>query len=487
MEDNKEVFEKRIGTTLRNKWTLERLLGVGGMASVYVAVHKIGRREAIKILHPDAARSNEMRARFEQEAHAANRLGHPGVVEIRDIDTTEDGSPFLVMELLEGEPLSERAQRLGSIPIDEILKIVDELLDVLAVAHAQGIIHRDIKLDNLFVCSDGRLKVLDFGIAHMRLGASTSPRTRFGAKLGTAPYMPPEQVKGLPIDGRADLFAVGATMFRLIAKRRIHEAKSESELLMLMATTPAPPLASVAPGTPREVCLIVDRALAFDKARRYPDALTMQDDVRAVRRGEPPRYAETRLAEGDAPDHNPEELGAVAPELADRPTVIPSRPIAASAPQSSAIVGSNGAGSLASPTAITLPDTPPSRVARTLVMEGPRNGAPSMAAIQDHQSVPDGFRSPSSSSPAPSPIPASYPAISAHQSAPPSLPFAGHASHTTVPDTAPMKPMSRATSIIAIVALLVLAVAGAGLGWTLRGEADGARPSAPPDAPPRGR
>src|SRR5689334_18254340 len=111
--DDKEVCEKRLGTTLRNKWTLEKLLGVGGMAAVYVGVHKIGRREAIKILHPDAARSNDMRARFEQEAYAVNQLGHQGAVEIRDIDTTEDGAPFLVMELLEGEPLSERWQRLG--------------------------------------------------------------------------------------------------------------------------------------------------------------------------------------------------------------------------------------------------------------------------------------------------------------------------------------------------------------------------------------
>jgi serine/threonine-protein kinase len=485
MEDNKEVFEKRIGSTLRNKWTLERLLGVGGMASVYVAVHKIGRREAIKILHPDAARSNEMRARFEQEAHAVNRLGHPGVVEIRDIDTTEDGSPFLVMELLEGEPLSERAHRLGSIEVNEILRLVDELLDVLAVAHAQGIVHRDIKLDNLFVCSDGRLKVLDFGIAHMRLGASTSPRTRFGAKLGTAPYMPPEQVKGLPIDGRADLFAVGATMFRLLAKRRIHEANGEAELLMRMATTPAPPLASVAPDTPREVCLIVDRALAFDKGRRYPDAATMQDDVRAVRRGEPPRYAEARLAEGDAPEQFPSEaLGVVAPELADRPTVVPP-PSSASPPSQAAAASSNGAasgaGSLASPTAITLPDTPPSRVARTLVMDG--SGAPSLATTEDHNPLPDGFGPPPSGSPVPLPRAASQSPVSLHArqtpqpGVAPSPRPAGHVTHTTVPETAPGKPMSRTMSIIAILALLVLTVAGAGLGWTLRGEA---QPSAPP-------
>jgi serine/threonine-protein kinase len=489
MEDNKEVFEKRIGTTLRNKWTLERLLGVGGMASVYVGVHKIGRREAIKILHPDAARSNEMRARFEQEAHAVNRLGHPGVVEIRDIDTTEDGSPFLVMELLEGEPLSDRAHRLGSLGMAELLRLIDELLDVLAVAHAQGIIHRDIKLDNLFVCADGRLKVLDFGIAHMRMGASTSPRTRFGAKLGTAPYMPPEQVKGLPIDGRADLFAVGATMFRLIAKRRIHEASSEPELLMLMATTPAPPLASVAPGAPREVCLIVDRALAFDKGKRYPDAQTMQDDVRAVRRGERPRYAEARLAEGDAPDLSPsEELAVVAPDLADRPTVVPVPPSAGSSASSAAAPGGGGAGipssngasgvagSLATPTAVTLPDTTSARVARTLIMEGPRSGAPSLPTTEDQRPLPSTFGPPPSGPYIP-PSPSQSPA----GSRPPSA-----GGNTTLPETAPMKRMSRTTSIIAILALLVLAVAGAGLGWTLRGEAGDLRPVTPaPSASPK--
>ncbi len=297
---DKELFEKRVGTTLRNKWTLERLLGAGGMAAVYVAAHKIGRREAIKILHPDAARSDEMRARFEQEALAANKLGHPGVVEIRDVDTTEDGSPFLVMELLEGEPLSERAKRLGHLELQELFRYMDELLDVLAAAHAQGIVHRDIKPDNIFICSDGRLKVLDFGIAHMRT-ASAVPKTRMGVILGTTTYMPPEQVKGMRVDGRADLFAVGATMFRLISKRRIHDAATETELTLVMATTPAPALESVVPGAPKDVCLVVDRALAFDMRRRYPDAQTMQNDVRALREGRRPPFALARWEAGDRP------------------------------------------------------------------------------------------------------------------------------------------------------------------------------------------
>ncbi len=286
----------RVGTTLCHKWTLEKLLGVGGMAAVYVANHKIGRREAIKILHREVAQQPDMLARFEQEAHAVNRFQHPGAVEIRDIDVAEDGSPFLVMELLSGESLGERVRRLGDLPLDEILRLTDELLDVLAAAHARGIIHRDIKLDNLFVQTDGRLKVLDFGIARIRDGVPLKMRTRAGATLGTAPYMPPEQIKGLEIDARADLFAVGATMFRLIAKRRIHEAKTETEMLLKMASLPAPPLLSVAPEAPPGVGQIVDRALRFDREQRYPDALTMQADVRAVRAGLPPPNAAPKLA-----------------------------------------------------------------------------------------------------------------------------------------------------------------------------------------------
>src|SRR5262245_12957188 len=216
--DVEDFAERRVGTTLRDKWRLEKLIGVGGMAAVYVGVHKIGRREGIKILHPAIARSKELRARFEQEAHVANRFKHPGAVEIRDVDVTEDGCPLLVMELLEGETISDKARR-GPVDLGDLLRWTDELLDVLAAAHAQGIIHRDIKLDNLFVTTEGRLKVLDFGIARVRDGAVTSWKTAMGATLGTAPYMPPEQVQGREIDGRADLFAVGATMFRLIARR----------------------------------------------------------------------------------------------------------------------------------------------------------------------------------------------------------------------------------------------------------------------------
>ncbi|XXY48224.1 serine/threonine-protein kinase [Sorangium sp. So ce269] len=337
---------RRVGTTIRNKWTLERLLGAGGMAAVYVGVHRIGRRDALKILHPQAAQSKEICDRFEREAQAANRFRHPGAVEIRDIDVAEDGAPFLVMELLEGESLAERERRLGGLPLAEVLRFAAQVLDTLGAAHAQGIIHRDIKPPNLYVVREDpgstplpglgpRIKVLDFGLARIRQDSSLQGElTRMGIVLGTTPYMPPEQAKGRDIDARADLFAVGATMFRLIAGRHVHEASTDFDLLLKMGKEPAPPLARRAPRTPRDVCLVVDRALAFDRDQRYPDARLMLDDVRALLRSEPPPYA-SRFAHALDPDaitlHG--QQSAAGADEEGGPATIPARPVSpASAP-----------------------------------------------------------------------------------------------------------------------------------------------------------
>jgi serine/threonine-protein kinase len=177
------------------------------------------------------------------------------------------------------------------------------VLDVLAAAHAQGIVHRDIKPDNLFITEDGRVKVLDFGLARLLDALPGDQRTRSGLALGTFPYMAPEQALGrrAEIDGRADLFSLGASAFRILARRRVHEAESEAELLIAMASKPAPPLASVTTGVPEGVCRVVDLALAFAKEARYPDARTMQGDVRALLAGEPPPYATSRAAARSEP------------------------------------------------------------------------------------------------------------------------------------------------------------------------------------------
>ncbi len=295
MNDNK--FQSWVGKVLRDKWTLDRLIGFGGMAGVFAATHKIGRVDAIKLLDPEIAVSEELRARFEQEARAVNSIGHPGTVEIRDVDVTDGGTPFLVMELLTGQTLAQRVVKENGIDEGALLSLMDELLDVLVAAHAKGIIHRDLKPENLFIQQDGKLKVLDFGIARMRDGV----RTEVGTMMGTLANMPPEQIKGLNVDHRADIFGVGVTMFRAFANRRVHEAENEWALGTKMLTEAAPPLQTVAPQASRHLCLIVDRALAFSARRRYPDAATMQRDVRAVRQGKPPSHAVERLAAGDDP------------------------------------------------------------------------------------------------------------------------------------------------------------------------------------------
>ncbi|MDI3288829.1 serine/threonine protein kinase [Polyangium sp. 15x6] len=323
MED-RELWERRIGTTLRDTWRLESLIGVGGMAAVYVGVQQIGRRDAVKILHPEVARQKDLRARFEQEARVLSSFRHPGAVEVLFMGTTDDGLPFIVMELLEGESLAARFKRLGSIPVDDMLKYVDEVLSVLGAAHAQNIVHRDIKLDNVFILNNGHVKVLDFGIARLR-NSQHAVQTKIGSMLGTLPYMPPEQIRGVEIDGRADIFALGSTMFRLLAKRRIHEGTTEAEILVKMSTEPAPPLATLVKDVSPQVCMVVDRALAFRTDRRYPDAATMQRDVRALLRGEPPPYALEKLAAGELPTALI-TTPAAAPtnvDLAEAPTVPP--------------------------------------------------------------------------------------------------------------------------------------------------------------------
>jgi eukaryotic-like serine/threonine-protein kinase len=281
----------RVGLVLRDKWKLESLLGVGGMAAVYAATHtNNGRRGAIKLLHPELSMNAEVRGRFLREGYAANKVEHPGTVAVLDDDVAEDGSVFLVMELLDGETLEERRERAGVLPPAEVLFIVEKILDVLAAAHPKGIVHRDLKPENIFLCRDGVVKVLDFGIARVREASSASAgkQTMTNAgPMGTPAYMPPEQARGrwTDVGPRTDLWAIGATMFTLLTGRLVHEAETVNELLLAAMTKPSPPLASVMPGVSTALAGIVDRALAYAAADRWADAATMQSAVRLVLRG----------------------------------------------------------------------------------------------------------------------------------------------------------------------------------------------------------
>ena len=277
--------QARVGTTLRDKWHLDVLLGVGGMASVYAVTHRNGSRAAVKLLHPEMSMNAFVRERFLWEGYVANAVGHEGAVKVIDDDTAEDGSLFLVTELLDGETLEERRIRLGGrMPQDEVLITIDQLLDVLIAAHAKGIVHRDLKPENVFLTRAGQVKVLDFGIARLRELSSNKGMTQAGAMVGTPAYMAPEHARGLSdeVDERSDLWACGATMFCLLSSRSVHEGRTINEQLVSAITKPAPPLLSIAPEIKASVANLVDRALEFSKEMRWSDARQMQEALRAA-------------------------------------------------------------------------------------------------------------------------------------------------------------------------------------------------------------
>ena len=285
--------QTRVGQVLKEKWRLDVLLGVGGMAAVYAATHRNGSRVAIKVLHPELSTHHQVRTRFLREGYVANAVGHEGAVRVSDDDVAEDGSAFLVMELLDGETLEDRRTRCGgTLGEDEVLSVVDQLLDVLAAAHEKGVIHRDIKPDNIFVTRTGQVKLLDYGIARLREVTSKSTATVSGATMGTPAFMPPEQARALwdEVDARSDLWAVGATMFNLLTGQVVHDGRTPNEQLLHAMTKEPAPLASVLPSATPAVCHLVDRALSFEKNRRWNDATRMQEALRSAyhdRHGKP--------------------------------------------------------------------------------------------------------------------------------------------------------------------------------------------------------
>jgi serine/threonine-protein kinase len=310
--------QSRVGAVLQQKWRLDQLIGLGGMAAIYAATNRYGKRAAVKILFQEYSINEKTRARFLREGYAANAVRHRGVVSILDDDVAEDGSAYLVMELLEGVTLETLWERNGKkMSAQEVVRYMDQLLDVLARAHARGIVHRDIKPENLFVTRQGMLKVLDFGIASIAADErEKKASTGSGFVVGTPAFMAPEQARarGDMIDGRTDLWAVGATMFYLLAGRFVHDATTPAEIVVKAGSEPAQPLASVGRNLPPGLCAVVDRALAFAKERRWSDATTMRGALRAA--GATLGLAEMKAAAQATVDEPESDAGlAVTPEM----------------------------------------------------------------------------------------------------------------------------------------------------------------------------
>jgi serine/threonine protein kinase len=260
-------------------------LGEGAMGSVCLAEHPImGRKVAIKLLHPVLSADPDVVARFFNEARAINLIAHENIVEILDFGQTTGGQPYFIMELLEGEPLSEPIAR-GPMDAAHVALVAEQMCRALGAAHAKGIVHRDLKPQNvqLVTKADGSLqvKILDFGVAKILASAEglQSAKTRTGVLMGTPLYMSPEQCNGAsPIDHRADIYALGVMLFEMLAGRPPFVAEGLGELFALHMFQPAPALTDLAPGTPPHVAAAVMKALA----KSPDDRFQTMDELRAA-------------------------------------------------------------------------------------------------------------------------------------------------------------------------------------------------------------
>ncbi|MES1182877.1 MAG: serine/threonine-protein kinase [Myxococcales bacterium] len=291
-----------IGTTVDRRYLLKREIARGGAGAVFEAEHVYTKRSvALKLLLPEQRSAAEPRARLLREALALSAARHPGVVAALDAGETDDGTPYLVLELLEGRSLEGILAVRRRIGAAEVAWVGAAVCDALAAAHARGIIHRDIKPSNVFVARDeqGRevVKVFDFGVA--RVPSEKNKLTQDGALLGTPEYMAPEQLLAGEIDGRTDLYAVGVTLYECLAGVVPFEG-SFGEVLLKAATQPVPPLRQKVPELTPEFAAVIERALSREPDARFPDAQTLAQALRkaapaltpgsllGIRQGPPP-------------------------------------------------------------------------------------------------------------------------------------------------------------------------------------------------------
>ena len=253
------------------------------MGTVYAAIQEgLGRRVAVKLLDPRLAEDRDQLERFRREAEVVAALGHPNIVAVTDFQYPDDDNrqPFLVMELLRGESFGACIARESALPYGRVAFIAAQVLSALGAAHRAGVVHRDIKPDNVFLLSDAAVpdtvKVLDFGIAKMSIEGQAK-LTGTGAMLGTPAFMAPEQARGAPdVDARADLYAVGAMMYQALTGKLPHEAPSVPALLFAIVEKEPASLREARPDVPAELVAIVGRAMAKDREARFADAEEMR-------------------------------------------------------------------------------------------------------------------------------------------------------------------------------------------------------------------
>ena len=277
------TIDERRGTIFAGRYRLERKLGSGGMADVWLAEdQELGRKVAIKMLHERYANDTQFVERFRREATHAAGLSHPNVVSIFDRGEAE-GSYFIVMEYVEGRTLKELIVTRGPCPVPVAISYVRQVLAALRYAHRNGIVHRDIKPHNVLVDHEGRVKVADFGIAR----AGSSQMTEAGSIIGTAQYLSPEQARGAPVDESSDLYSTGIVLYELLTGEVPFNGETPVEIAMKHLQQVPPTPSTIRHEIPHDLDLIVLRTLAKEPADRYRSAKELDRDLELVGRGEP--------------------------------------------------------------------------------------------------------------------------------------------------------------------------------------------------------
>jgi serine/threonine-protein kinase len=305
--------DPKVGLLLQGRYRVLKKLGEGGMGAVYEAHHElIGKRLALKCLHAQFLSHKEVVERFYREANAATAVGNEHIIEVSDVGTFDDGSPYIIMEFLDGVEFGKLLDTVGSLPVARLVRIVTQVCDALGAAHARGIVHRDMKPENVYLVKRGTdsdfVKVLDFGISKMKESneSLTGPSlTKTGTALGTPYYMPPEQAQGLrDVDHRADIYAVGVILYQGLTGRLPFDAESYPALMVKIMTDTPVPIEQLRSDVPSALAAVVTKAMCRDRAQRFSSTAELAEALRPFREL----------------DHTPVMLAAVRPSVDDQTT-----------------------------------------------------------------------------------------------------------------------------------------------------------------------
>jgi eukaryotic-like serine/threonine-protein kinase len=266
-----------IGEVLSGRYHLESKLGSGGMSTVYLALDEtLQRKVAVKVLHREMSDQPDQLERFRREARAVAQISHPNVVAVIDAGNDEDGHPYIVFEYVEGETLKERIDRYGRLPLDEAAAYAIEVGRGLQAAHLAGMVHRDVKHQNVLIDSEGRAKVTDFGIA---LSREADGLTKTGRVLGTTDYVSPEQAMGKPVDDRSDIYSLGILLFEMLRGDVPFKAETLVGVAMKHVNDPMPDIQASRPGTSAALAAVIERSTQKDPKKRYGDMGAMLADL----------------------------------------------------------------------------------------------------------------------------------------------------------------------------------------------------------------